>query len=489
MKFMQKITLFVTMTFALFFMACGNSDTAGVISETESGKYAGIVVDANGKPVANAELIVVGKGYIAARQEPLAIETTGNDGSFELQVERFSKVFVKSSDGLCAMQTLSLDSDTLVINLSGSAFLEIKPFSFNLQVGDTICLMGTPFCERVENADASAIVEFYVPAMHLDSIVLLGNFTPKKIELQLDVLPGEHMQVNRFSQSDGVVHKLDVPKNATSNFVLPDIILPLNTKPEEKCIGFSTGDESCWITSEKSQEDSLYFAIVPYMTLDTSEIRYVYSPLEEQAGELEKPPFVVYDNLGKEFFGESSSEKTKFSFKAFTNGNKSMLVMFWLKLNSEALADSGFTFIDIDAKTAGMKIRQCTDDRRNICVRVLSGVGDVTTDTTLYGTARIMDGAWHFYAVSIYDKHLNIFADGKMIRNTDIKISPSFFESSLKMDADWIPFKSERLGEIRGFAKGVFRKEILNEDPKKKWVKIEDWFKAEYYLFKQHYGF
>lgn len=473
---------------SLILLACGDSsDTAGVISETESGhQIAGVVVDASGKPVAGAELVLVTGDFVAARRVPVATAVSAEDGSFKFDYSygmndvfhgvTGHRVFATTAEGLSAMQNVEWDTDSAKLELAESALLQIEPYVYNLKANDTLCIYGTPYCEAMteEKFNADELLEFHLPAMHVDTIVPIFNSVPSYAEFQVDVEAGDSIVVNFFSKAEET-YTMKVPEGAVTGFTLPGLVLPMKNNPGdgEYCIGFSNGESGC--------NAGGVYATLPLLTLD-SVMEYGYAKRYNNVvdGKKFSQP-LIYDE--QHTFPPEKSEIFIADDKALGKNNRRHRTL-WFKFDGEAMSDTGHVIMYYGSKQdARLELRQCTEDKQVACVRITSGLDDASVDTTLYGAAKVFDGEWHSYTISIYEKHLTIVVDGKVLRNTDIKVAPEFYEGGFLL------LDTTGNLKVKAMMVGDFDEDILLDDPDKKWDKLLAWIQTEHYLFNDYFGF
>lgn len=107
---------------------------------------------------------------------------------------------------------------------------------------------------------------------------------------------------------------------------------------------------------------------------------------------------------------------TGFSFKINLDGSKEKQPVVLLSNVKE----------DYNGKQVGYEIRQCEEKSKSLCTRIYSGLDSVATDTIVYGKSDLLDGEDHIFTIVFVENHLSIAVDGKVIRDTDLKVSNTF---------------------------------------------------------------
>lgn len=121
--------------------------------------------------------------------------------------------------------------------------------------------------------------------------------------------------------------------------------------------------------------------------------------------------------------------------------------------------------------TIGYEIGQCETDPKSICSRIYSGLDGSVTDTTIYGKAAILDGGEHIYSIAFVGVHLTIAVDGKIIRDTDLKVNDHF--------GSWINSSPIVIGDakLRDFV--VFKiDEGIKQERDNNWNRLKAWLIA-----------
>lgn len=467
--------LFLFLVFSILAGCSNGTDTAGVLTETESGhQLAGRVLDEKGKPVEGAQVVVYSRRAIAARDVPAGNAVSDAKGAFVIEglsseADNAYNVFVSAVDGYGAMRRV--DADSVELKLAKKAVLEITPSTYNLRVDESLCFVGTPFCENVteEMFAADAPLRFELPAMHLDSMVLLYDSLEMSKEFNRDVVSGDTLRVTLFTNSDGEVYTLKIPDSARTDYELPGFVMPISSPDSSgACLIFETGESAC---------DVRDYAFMPKMTLNASELQYKYLEYEGSAFNLQINSRVYGFNTQEVFDGENPYFST--IEKPFGE-DSTFYAMAWIKVDESYSLESKLMYSMSDE--AGFVFGQCTEDTTVACLRIKSGENN-SEESVFYGASKILDGRWHHYAFAFYQRHLIIMADGEIVRSTDIKVAPKFYGNEFVVTGG-----TQNAGEYRYILAGAFTKDILTEkESGGKWEKLTAWLRAEYYLQKQVY--
>lgn len=109
--------------------------------------------------------------------------------------------------------------------------------------------------------------------------------------------------------------------------------------------------------------------------------------------------------------------------------NEKVAISFWAKLPEDAFgADSNVALFTAMQDSLGFVVRQnSSNQKKAIGVELFVNADSlVISDTTIYGSMKILDDAWHQIAVLLNGKHIAVMLDGEVIRDTDFKRENGF---------------------------------------------------------------
>ena len=510
-KISSSVILFAGAVFALLSACSDSTDTAGVISETESGKtIAGIVTDFDGNTIKGAKVALMRSDFIAVRNIPEMETTTDDSGKFSFEDIKIDSFNIQvSSDGLLDFRNIldiTMPEDSVYrFEVSEGSNLKLELNAYDLALGDTICIDGSLNCFVVnsEDVDRGYILADGIPNAYFEKITIMTaegetetdsvywSFRSEDTLLVTRDKPGYLVGLRKMTFNDSVVATL---KAMDSSITLKHIPILVESKSETvPTLIDANGYEIDYLLDAKSAKGKEVLLMdLPEISanmldgnvLSLREIEPTYLSLGPH-------PYTFYnlDEYDSEgYYGtglhlDSTKKDLKLhkyadGFPLFEDG--SLGFSFWIK--GEAPADTGFTiFSSTPSVNGGFEIRQCSKDPATICTRIYSGLETASTDTTLYGSAKILDGSWHHYFVVFVQKHLTIAVDGKTIRNTDIKISDDFSESQFNID---IGGKTAFNGEIDEIFLTSFDDSIRAKGDTT-WQQLQSWLSVFYELQKE----
>ncbi|MCF0216075.1 MAG: carboxypeptidase regulatory-like domain-containing protein [Fibrobacteraceae bacterium] len=156
-----------------------------------------------------------------------------------------------------------------------------------------------------------------------------------------------------------------------------------------------------------------YWASIDFNTLDTAKYNVVEGLNAGISSNIIMAKNSILDSvITRPHLLSDKTYRVGYSFKVKFDGSKEEKALSLLK-SSE---DSYF----------GFEIRQCEANSVSVCTRIRSGLDSVATDSTIYGKAEILDGEEHQFALVFAENHLTIAVDGKIIRDTDVKVVDDF---------------------------------------------------------------
>ncbi len=163
-----------------------------------------------------------------------------------------------------------------------------------------------------------------------------------------------------------------------------------------------------------------YWASVDFNTLDTARYNVVEGAGIGISSNIIFAGNAIQDSvLERPYMLANNTKQVGYSFKVKFDGSQEPDVLSLLKTDDESLS--------------GFEIHQCEAKSKSICTRIRSGLDSVATDTTVYGKTEILDGEEHPFAIVFAGNHLTIAVDGKIIRDTDLKVV-NYFTKYLTME-------------------------------------------------------
>ncbi len=163
-----------------------------------------------------------------------------------------------------------------------------------------------------------------------------------------------------------------------------------------------------------------YWASVDFNTLDTARYNVVEGAGIGISSNIIFAGNAIQDSvLERPYMLANNTKQVGYSFKVKFDGSQEPDVLSLLKTDDESLS--------------GFEIHQCEAKSKSICTRIRSGLDSVATDTTVYGKTEILDGEEHQFAIVFAGNHLTIAVNGKIIRDTDLKVE-NYFTNYLTME-------------------------------------------------------
>lgn len=437
----MKHILFLSAIISLLFLAC-TTDTAGVITETESGKtIAGVVTDLQGKPLAHVQVALIDSQYIPARslfKREVISDDSGKfiidsipQGSYRLSLND------STEDRSLLTSVLLPSNDTLQINnlkLQKNGAFHVNLNLFKLNLGDTLCLTGSLYCKIIDSInDSTKYVEVNgITATSFTNLnILKANQTLEHFDIQWQIQSEKMLYITEQGNYFGkVITKTFNDSLSTGDYIADSIpmrfVLP-NTFHQPMLLD-AYGNSILLEKTEIQTDSSIYWGIVPNVNFSQSTSLSFYLLDSAINTTINTSPI-----RGLYFFDEEITNSTNITLPVFQDS--AVGLSFRFKIDGKAQDTLGVTLIS--ARTAegkGFDIRQRdSDDSISICVRLYSDTIDGTiasSDTIIYGTAKLLDNEWQHYTLAINKAHITICANGEIIRNTDIKVTESFYNPS-----------------------------------------------------------
>ena len=180
-KIYSNVILFAGAVFALLSACSNGTDTAGVISETESGKtIAGIVTDFDGNTIKGAKVALMRRDFIAVRDNPEMETTTDDSGKFSFEDIKSDSFNIQvSSDGLLDFRNIlditKPEDSVYRFEVSEGSNLKLELNAYDLALGDTICIDGSLNCFVVnsEDVDRGYILADGIPNAYFEKITIM----------------------------------------------------------------------------------------------------------------------------------------------------------------------------------------------------------------------------------------------------------------------------------------------------------------------------
>ncbi len=421
-------------------------DSAGVITETESGKsLAGIVTDSKGIPLANVQVALIDTQFISAR--PLFKREVISDDSGYFIIDSIPQgsyrlALMDSSKDQSLLTSIDLSKDDSLQTISVKNLKLLKNGSFNLDLnlfqlnaGDTLCLTGSLFCKVIENGDDSLRhieVTGMTPILFRSLHILKANHSSEQVDIQWNIESEKKLFItehgNFFSKKTiSKVFEESLKNGGYTGDSIPMRFVLSNTW--EKPMLLDTNGNTILLKPISTKDDSIvYFGIVPKVDFSISTTLSFAVIDSAQNGSLNTPPVRSFH-----YFNESLTNSTTITEPVFQDS--AIGLSFRFKIDGKDQDTLGVVLIS--ARTAegkGFDIRQReSTDSVSICVRLYSDTLNnviAESDTIIYGAAKLLDNEWHHYTLFINKAHLTISADGEIIRNTDIKVTENFYNPS-----------------------------------------------------------
>lgn len=474
-------------TFAAL-MACSSEESnhAGVLTETESGKtIAGVVTDIDGKALPNVEINLLQRNHVAARMAPVRKTFTQENGSFEIDSIEAGDFAIQMNDNVnfqSAYTTLSIsedDADSSIdlatTKLDENASVEISLSEFALAQGDTFCLTGTINCATVDSTALSTgkLLLSGIPAAEFENASLLqGKEEIQEQGIDWAFKAGRTLYVQQIDSSK-IVGKytfqipseaLDSLKHISAPHSLDSLIVPvkLATSIKNPALLDDMGAIISLVPVESGEDSTRYLAILPKVDTTAFELAILENEVTSAPTIISaKASTVPFDTIGKsDFWG------------AIELHNHSLGISFWVEADGEIVADSNEFILSSSSSDIGFSINQCAPESNELCTSLYNRVDDDVYDTVLTQKSKILDGTRHHYSLAIKDKHVSIAIDGKTVRDTDLKLQTNFFALPSIITGS---FKLENL-TIYTLPNSIRH----NND--KEWERLRAWQYAFYYI-------
>ncbi len=521
-EFEMKSIKFIGFFFICLLAACSDSstNTAGVLSETESGETASTVTLSGSLyyydllSQRNYSGTIVALTRVANGRTTLidstTTDSTGNFTFVNAPTDGYGIVAtLKKSDSTFASfypltpENYNKDS-TLYIEIAPAATIMLSPHYNGLSVGDTICITGMLSCTTItnQNKDDKFIEISGIPATRngptstsITQIEIANKNGVRNVQVDWNLTINGTLVID-----DNVLAKIDketiitLPKidemDSLSDKTLDSLIVPV----------FLTSDHIVSYTHDNGFMDENNSVLPWVFGYDHS-----YNP-DNSISNYKSVIFVTIPSIKasatiKELYGEPGSinvnpdsrirlfsdidvNDTIHNYRAiealreaeiFTE-DSSFAFGFWITLDGESLTENNNVLLSSKSSDGkmGFEIRQCENEKQSLCTRIYNGQDTSSTDNIEFGEAKILDGEQHYYSVVIHKKHLDIGADGKSIRSTDLKLADKFYELKGLLPGEHV------LTHFTLYSFGDF----IRKADDKNWERLKAWQRAFYELQK-----
>jgi hypothetical protein len=486
------------------------SDHAGVLTETESGRTLafaieeelGYVTEISGKAAKKSGSVQFALTKIVNGKTELLDSTTVKYGEYAVFDDATGAYSVVATaiglngkkDTLFGAEILKRnDIDTVYVRVQEPATLKISTAYtdfinsyYDEELQDlpfevaSLCITGTLACKEITLDD---IKHGY--AMLTDIPIINNESSVKQIEIQFgsyfstigvdwNLRAGDTLFANENMVAEKVLYDIDftLPESdlfdSLGDYQLDSLIVPVKVSNDYYHDNylyehFFLDERGNVVTSQShknlSPDTILHWIVIPKID-STAKLSFV-------SGNYNYERVPTYSRLNR--YWETAEGDTLWRWINIFN-DSSFAISFWIELDS--LADSTVLLGDCDS--LGFEIRRCQKDSTAICTRIYNGIDTASTDSVEYGKASILDGKRHHYALAIHKKHLAIAVDGITIRDTDLKLSEKFYK------VEGIRAATGLVEDILFFSFGDF----IRYKGDKSWRRLKAWLYAFYEMQK-----
>ncbi len=469
------------------------TDTAGVLSETESGQTASLTVNLSdigeGSAIVKMALTrtidnrttVIDSAIVDNSLQVTFPKVPYND--FGIVATAYDKNENVISSGMISSESIARDSlwtdsgfvmNSVKMSLHKPALLQIRNDIAELNLGDSLCVSRILSCGVYDEAaqDAGHVTIGTVPSSayygQIEIIKVQGVQT-KSVSWYVSSADTIHVTDQGLSQFNEVL-EFALPKvsylDSLSDKTLDSLLVPFK---KSKTDSAKTGDSKNFFQEENwnflpdvafiTDDGLFYWITLPSMD---SSVQIYRSSTEIDNGETigTTRAFAFWPSLNA---GDTAWRKGDI----FTDS--SFALSFWATLDS-AKSDTIISAIQGDV---GFEIRRCDSDFSAICTKIYNGMDTTATDTVEYGKIKLFDGKFHHYSLAFHKKHLSIVVDGSVIRSTDLKLGEKFYElTDVKVGAE--------IENLLFYSFGNF----IRKPEDKGWERMNAWLQAFYELQK-----
>lgn len=493
-----------------FVAGCAEDTTAGVFTETESGQQAsidvngdklvvdgkrtyamvnvqGIAVDENGNQLKNARVLLKRAHMdVDSVQESITDEngiykfdqviykTTYIDDTTLVEYMNYTLQVMSSDNSVGSYEVLTFENSKRVTE-GENVYLEApeqtahKTVSAELKTygykqGRNVCLDYSGICHEItaDEAEAGTFIMENIPEgfyYNLCSVYTDEMGTESKCAFLDEILVTKPVvDTLSYALPAEAVSLLDSLEDKS----VPNILVKIKSSADDPLMVGSDFSKPIAITDN----DEYFWTGITLKGADTAN----YKLLEHNPSDVESSVLMAQREV-----------KDKSLPNSLTNdGRNNIGVSFKVKANGADSEQELVILSTVDSasgKAVGYEVRQCEAGSKSVCVRVYSGLDSVATDTTVYGKTNLLDGEEHQFSLAVIKSHLTVAVDGKIIRDTDLKVSEGFGTYNAK---DVMTIGSTSLDDFLLFS--------MDEDIRKKgetnWNRLKAWMIAHQTLSK-----
>lgn len=454
-------------------VGCSSEEHAGVISETESGKtVAGIVYTPTGAAASRTVVALMDTNYVAGANYTAVTykAVTDNDGRYKIKgipAGVYSVLAEDSAAKYAALSRVTIEAgdssdedegedtqDISDLKLSRTATVAVALNAVDAKTsGNVLCFPGTFACRTVDApalASGVAVIRG-VPAAAFKRFAVISS--------EVSASMNEYMQ--RLWNVDWIV---DSGKTllATSEASIHHGSFRLTrtlADTLQKSVGADSVPFPVWLPNDAgtplviddagrlislqaelvSGDSTLYWMIAPRVSFEAS-TTLAYTVFDSVGVQTQFPvhplTYALHFDSSLTLAGvwgnayALSSATSPYAIPDVTLfGDSTTSLSFWVKLDTTAFgSDSSAVLFSALTNGSGFVIRQNVHNKytsigTELYVPTDSGI---TLDTVIYGSAMILDNAWHQYALLISGDHISVLLDGKVIHDTDFKRGNGF---------------------------------------------------------------
>lgn len=448
---MKAVRIIEALLAAALCIACDDGNHAGVLSETESGQgIAGIILTSAGTPAAKTNVYAVAPNFISARDSFLDSTISDDAGAYSLKIRKGEYVLLfedENSGDLARSNTfVSVLSDSATASvptmaLSEAAKISLDISALGLSEGDTVCVEGTLFCKQIFADDIKrGLTKLQnVPEAAYENLARIHDKNLENISIDWNVQGGSaYVTSLSVARNSGILSRT-LPDSLQDIFTTAIDSVPFPiwlSSSSEQPILF---DEQGFLLPAKKAysagDSSLYWAVFPMLDFGTSTSQKIFRFDSEATAEFQNPfrYALHWDSLsaeglwaGAKSFGGVMPDSIE-GVSVFSGEN--VAVSLWLKLEKGAFGnDSNVSIFSALKDSVGFSIQQTKfNSYQSIGVKLfVDSDSTVISDTTIYGSAKILDGAWHQIAMLIRGQHVSVMLDGKVLQDTDFNLAKGF---------------------------------------------------------------
>lgn len=340
---------------------------------------------------------------------------------------------------------------------------EMKTYGY--QKGSRVCLDYSGICHilTAEEAEAGSFTMENVPEgfyYNLCSIQTEGDITESRCAILDEILVTKPVaDTLSYVLSADVLSFLDSLQDKS----IPNVLVRFKSSADDPLlVGRNFSKPTVTHDNEK-----FFWAGISFNGADTA----TYKLLENTPSDLESAVLIaereIQDSVIPNAISNNARNNIGFSFRISSDETDSEQELVILS-----------TVDSVDGKAIGYEVRQCEAGSKNVCVRVYSGLDSAATDTTVYGKSSILDGEEHMFSMVVTGTHLAIAVDGKILRDTDLKVHENF--GKLNTSRNVVTIGNTTLNDFLMFS---MDKDIRNKG-ETNWNRLKAWLIAHQQLNK-----